>query len=403
MSTSLVASASAALPGGGEGRTGVAFAPGRCTVVGEHVDYADGVVVCIAVHLGVAVAVRASADGGWRLRSGARVVERADPAPCGDVGDLPFAVALALRASGFEVPVLEIGVAATLPEGAGLSSSAALCCATAAAVLRLLGARLPAAALCDVALRAERDIVGVPCGPLDQRAVVLAPAAGALVLDCRDGGFRGVPWLDGYVLAACHTGNAHDVGGEGYRSRRAQADAALAEIAGGAAARHAQPDVVPAAPAPRGAAIRPLSYRDVDAAQVEALASRDPLLGRRARHIVGETARAVECAAALRLGDAERVGALMSASHASLRDDYEVSTPALDAAVAAAVRVPGCRGARLTGAGFGGTAVALVEEGSAGACLDAMSETLPSEAAGRGAWVLAPAPGLAVLAPDVVG
>ena len=134
----------------------------------------------------------------------------------------------------------------------------------------------------------------------------------------------------------------------------------------------------------------------------DTLAARDPLLGRRARHIVGEIARAVECAAALRVGDAERVGALMSASHASLRDDYEVSTAALDAAVAAAARVPECRGARLAGAGFGGTAVALVEEGSADACLRAMSAALPGQAAGRGGWVLAPAPGLAALAPDVV-
>ncbi|HEV7677786.1 MAG TPA: galactokinase family protein [Candidatus Dormibacteraeota bacterium] len=378
----LAASASAALPGGGRGRTATAFAPGRCTVVGEHVDYADGVVVCIAVHLGIAVAVRASGDGVWRLRSGGRVVERGDPSPCGDAGDLPFATALALRLAGFEVPALEIGVAATLREGAGLSSSAALCCATAVAVLRLLGVRLPAAALCDVALRAERDIAGVPCGPLDQRAVVLAPAGGALVLDCRDGGAGTVPWLDGYVLAACHTGDAHDVGGEGYRTRRSQADAALAAIAAGQVGR-------------------PRSYRDVDPSQVEALASRDALLGRRARHIVSETRRAQECAEALRRGDAARAGALMSASHASLRDDYEVSTGALDAAVAAATGVPGCRGARLAGAGFGGTAVALVEEGRAAACLRAMDAALPG-ATSRGSWVLQPAPGLAALAPDAV-
>jgi len=380
----LVASASAALPGSGAGRTGTAFAPGRCTIVGEHVDYADGVVVCIAVHLGIAVAVRESSDGLWRVRSGVRLVERADPSPCGDAGDLPFATALALRLAGCDVPALSIGVAATLPEGAGLSSSAALCCATAAAVLRLLGARLPAAELCDVALSAERDILGVPCGPLDQRAVVLAPAGGALVLDCRDGGVSTVPWLDGYVLAACHTGDAHDVGGEGYRTRRAQADAALAAIAAG------------------GSVPGRLSYRDVGFAQAEALDSRDPLLARRARHIVGETARAQQCAAALLDGDAARVGALMTASHASLRDEYEVSTAALDAVVAAAVRVPGCRGARLVGAGFGGTAIALVEEGSAGACLRAMKAALPGGTAGRGGWVLAPAPGLAALAPDVV-
>jgi galactokinase len=353
-----------------------AFAPGRCTLVGEHVDYADGVVVCMAIHLGVTVELRASADAAWRVRSGERFVERSDPGPRGDAGDLPLATALALRDRGIDVPPLEVTITSTLPEGAGLSSSAALCCATAAAVLRLLGERLPATALCDVALHAERDIVGVPCGPLDQRAVVLSPDRGALVLDCRDGGAGTVPWPGGNVLAACHTGDAHDVGGEGYRSRRAQADAALALL---------------------GAR----SYRDLHPADLAPLERRDPLLARRARHIVGETARALECAAALRRGDAAAAGELMSASHASLRDDYEVSTAALDAAVAAARSTPGCLGARLVGAGFGGTAIALVDEDAAHPCLDAMRGARPG-AGGRGAWILRPSPGLAALAPDVI-
>ena len=333
-----------------------AFAPGRCTAVGEHVDYADGVVVCMAVHLGVEVTLSAGAAG----------AESAYVA----------ATLQSLRERGVAVPPVGARIAATLPAGAGLSSSAALCCATAVAALRLAGARLSAAELCDVALHAERDIVGVPCGPLDQRAVVLAPAGGALVLDCRDGTAVPVPWPAGFVLAACHTGEAHDVGGEGYRSRRAQADAALQ-------------------------ALRARSWRDVAAAQADALD--DPLLRRRARHVVSETQRACECAQALRSGDAARVGALMSASHASLRDDYEVSTPALDAAVAAAEAVAGCLGARMVGAGFGGTAVALVEERHAQECLDAMrssAEGLGQESAG--AWLLSPSPGLAALAPDVI-
>jgi galactokinase len=359
---------------GGSGAA--AFAPGRCTVVGEHVDYADGAVVCMAVQLGVEVAVRVSADGTWRLRSGDRRAERADPEPCGDVGDLPFATALALRAHGVEVPPLEMAVSATLPEGAGLSSSAALCCATAAAILRLLGKRLSAADLCSVALHAERDIAGVPCGPLDQRAVVLSLAGGALVLDCRDGTSSAVPWPQRHVVVACHTGEAHDVGGDGYRSRRAQADAALALL---------------------GIA----SFRDVRGDDVDALMRRDPLLGRRARHIVTETGRAFDCAVALRRGDAAEVGRLMSASHASLRDDHEVSTPALDAVVAAAQRSDGCLGARLVGAGFGGSAIALVHSDHAPACLDAMREAVGAPE-GQGAWIVGPSPGLAALAPDVV-
>jgi galactokinase len=354
-----------------------AFAPGRCTVVGEHVDYADGVVVCMAVHLGVAVAVRESGDGRWHVRSGERRAEREEPWPRGDVGDLPLATVLALRGLGVTAPPLEIRVVASLPEGAGLSSSAALCGATVVAVLRLLGVRLPAADLCTAMLHAERDIVGVPCGPLDQRAVVLPPADGALVLDCRDQVAAPLPWLAGHVLAACHTGATHDVGGEGYRSRRAQADEALR-------------------------ALGTASYRDLDLASVEAVPGLDPLLRRRARHIVSETARALDCAAALRRGDAAAVGRLMHVGHASLRDDYEVSTPALDAVAAAAEATPGSLGARLCGAGFGGTAVALVEASAADRCLEAMRAALPADAAGRGAWLLRPSPGLAALAPDVV-
>jgi galactokinase len=337
-----------------------AFAPGRCTLVGEHVDYADGVVVCMAVHLGVVVEVRPNSR----------------PPSRSDARGLPFAVALALRERGLPVPPLDVEITATLPSGAGLSSSAALCCATGAAVLRLLGERLRAVELCDLALHAERDICGVPCGPLDQRAVVLSPADGALVLDCRDGTTSTAPWPTGYVLAACHTGDTHDVGGDGYRTRRAEADAALTLL---------------------GAR----SYREVTPHQADALAARDPLLARRARHIVTETARALECAEALRSDDAPRVGALMTASHASLRDDYEVSTPALDRVVAAAQRVDGCLGARLVGAGFGGTAIALVREDRAAACLDAMRAAVGASG-GRGAWMLRPSPGLAALAPDVL-
>lgn len=331
-----------------------AHAPGRCTVVGEHVDYAEGVVVCMAVHLGIDVALRAGAAAGV---------------------ESPYVAATlqALRERGVDVPPVAVEIESTLPAGAGLSSSAALCCATAVAALRLAGARLSAADLCDVALHAERDIVGVPCGPLDQRAVVLAPAGGALVLDCRDGGWSTAPWPPGHVLAACHTGATHDVGGEGYRSRRAQAGAAL----------HA---------------LGARSWRDVTAEQAATLP--DPVLARRARHIVTETRRALHCAEALHRGDAARVGALMSASHASLRDDYEVSTPALDAVVVAAESAPGCLGARMCGAGFGGTAVALVDEARAASVLDAMRHAAPGT--GGGAWILHPSPGLAALAPDVI-
>jgi galactokinase len=359
----------------GEGAAAAtAHAPGRCTLVGEHVDYAGGMVLCCPVDRGVAVALRASADGRWRLVSDGRRVERDSARPAGDLGDRAFAPALALAAAGISVPALEVAVAADLPEAAGLASSAALSCAVAVAALRLVGARLSAGRLAEVALAAERDIVGVPCGPLDQRAVVGLAEGGALLLDCAGGSATAVPWrLSGAVLVACDTGEAHDVGGAGYRTRRTEAAAALRLLA--------VSDV-----------------RGLDATPVEA-AALPPPLDRRARHLVTESRRAVAAAAALAAGDAAGLGALMSASHASLRDDYEVSTPALDATVGAALVVPGCHGARLVGAGFGGTALALVAEAAAEACEMAMEAAVPGS---RGAWRLTQAPGLAVTAGDVL-
>ena len=355
------------------------LAPGRCTVVGEHVDYADGVIACIAIDLAVAVAVRPASDGIWRAASAGRVVEREAGGVAGDIGDRVFAAAAALQASGVAVPAMEIGIASTLPEGAGLSSSAAVICAAAVAMLRWTAATVSAADLARIALVAEHDIVGVPCGPLDQLAVVFGPNNGVLLLDVGRNTRDIAAWnLADTVLVACDTGAPHDVGGAGYRTRRAEASAALV-------------------------ALNAASYRDLTAEQVET-AVLDETLRRRARHIVTETLRARQVAQVLAAGDGAALGALMSASHRSLKDDYEVSTPLLNAVVAAAKATAGCWGARMVGAGFGGTAIALVRAEAATACLDAMKRAVSSTDAHEPAraWVLRPAAGVQVLASDVV-
>jgi galactokinase len=336
------------------------------------------VVACAAVDLGVAVALRPARDGRWRVSSAGRVVERQDLAMRGDVADRPLAAIDAARQRiGVSVPPLEIAIAATLPEAAGLASSAAVCCAAIVAALRLGGGRLTAVDVADTALHAERDIVGVPCGPLDQRAIVTAPASGVLLLDCRDLSASACPWPVGVSLVACLTGATHDVGGAGYRLRRVEADAALRIIGAG-------------------------SWRDVTREDVASARLGEPLQ-RRARHIVTETARAIAAGAALQRGDAVELGELMSASHASLRDDYDVSTATLDAVVSAATGVRGCHGARLVGAGFGGTAIALVEDGAAHECMRAMSNAVPGDADIRShAWRLRPQAGLALHAGDVI-
>lgn len=360
---------------GDGGDAATAWAPGRCTLLGEHVDYASGIVLCIAIQLGVAVAMRASPKHVFRAQSAGLRAVRAEPGPAADIGDRIFAVALALRRAGVGLPPYDVGVAASLPSGAGLASSAAIVCAVIVAALRLGRARLAAAGVVDAALFAERDVVGVPCGAMDQRTIVDAPPGGALLLDCRDDSASSVawPWSD-VVLVACSTGEQHDVGGTAYRDRRQETDGALSRLQV-ASAQDVTDDVLR-----RGGL--------------------SPVQSRRARHVATETQRALRGADAMRAGDAARLGALMTESHRSLRDDHEVSTPALDAVVEAALRVRGCLGARMVGAGFGGTVVALVDRGAAHACAAAMRS---AAASARGTWVLRPSPGLAHIAADVIG
>jgi galactokinase len=350
-----------------------AWAPGRCTLAGEHVDYAGGLVLCLAVELGIAAAVRPSATTRYLATSGGITVTRSEAEPVGDLGDRVLAPVVALRRCGLSVPAVEVGIAATLPAGVGLASSAALMVATSTAILRMTATTMTARDLAAVALSAERDVLDIPCGPLDQRAIVDAPDGGALLLDCATGATTSVPWpWADAVLVGCDTGTHHDVGGAEYRRRREETEFGLG-------------------------ALHVASCQELSGAAIET-SDLDPVVKRRLRHVMEESVRAAEAAAALRRADLEALGHLMSASHRSLRDLHEVSTPALDAVVAAAEAVPGCAGARLVGAGFGGAVVAPVTIRAAGACREAMA----AACGGGSTFELRPSPGVAILAPDVV-
>ena len=382
---------------GAGGAVAVASAPGRCTLVGEHVDYAGGLVLCAAIDLDVVVALR-TAEGGadsvaiddTTLGSpvatgvelpGTGILERSDPLhPVG--GGYVFAAADALRARGLEIPPLQAVTAASLPAAAGLASSAAVIAATQVALLRLHGATLTVAGFIDAVYAAEHDILGVPSGRLDEHAIVESPDGGAILLDCATDAASEVPWhLTDAVLCVCDTATRHSVAGSGYRQRREETEAALRE----AGAANAQ-EIAFAVDGP-----------------LTAFDSLHPgeggVAARRLRHVVTETRRGRAAAGALRAGDAALLGMLMSASHRSLRADQEVSTPLLDLVVAAAESVDGCFGARLVGAGFGGSVVALATAAAATPCCDAMRR-----AAGDGArsWVVHPSPGVAFTAADVV-
>ncbi len=350
--------------------TAVGVAPGRVTLVGEHVDYVGGHVACMAVDLSLAVAVRPSGDGWWRAAGLGQRVERPEPVMVGDIGDRLFAAAQALGRRDPTVPPLEMAAAGDLPASTGLASSAAVILAALVAMLRLAGRRVTAEELVAVALTAERDIAGVPCGDLDQRAIVHAREGSVLALDCATGSRRRVdwPWPEISVLVVA-SGESHDVGGREYRRRREAAERACAFLG---------------VPTCQQIGER---WRELD-----------PGLRPRGRHVATETRRADAAVQALEAGDVRELGRLMDASHESLRRDCEVSTPRLDAMVEAARRVPRCHGARLVGAGFGGSVVAIVEREAAGACAAALAAVSGVTGA---TWLVRPAAGLEVTAADV--
>jgi galactokinase len=318
-------------------------APGRVNLIGEHTDYNQGFVLPIALAQTTRATVSVRPDR--RLRATSH-----------DAGD-PFEAALedlrpgrvagwaayvagvlwALCEDGHDLSGFDVEIRSTVPIGAGLSSSAALECSVAIAVNDLAGLGLDRAALAVVTQRAENEFAGVPTGGMDQRASLLCTAGHALLLDCRDDSTEQVPFdpaAAGLTLLVIDTRADHALGDGQYGVRRQECERACVAL---------------------GLA----SLRDAEADAVEALD--DPVLRRRARHVVTENARVLEVADLLRAGRIRDVGAVFSRSHASMRDDYEISAPELDVAVDAAVAA-GALGARMTGGGFGGSAIALVED-----------------------------------------
>jgi galactokinase len=322
---------------------GVWAAPGRVNLIGEHTDYNDGFVLPAAIDRLVLVAAGRRGDGRLRLWS-LQAEPPADlelagvgPGKVGGWAAYPAGVAWALGQAGVELGGADLVVDGDVPAGSGLSSSAALECATATALADLGGAGLDRAALAGLARRAENEVVGVPSGVMDQMVSMLGRAGHALFLDTRSLGTEQVPLpleAAGLCLVVIDTRAGHRLVDGAYADRRAACEAAAAVLG------------VPA-------------LRDATVEQVEAAAEALGEEGlRRARHVVTENARVLEAVRLLRAGDLDRLGPLLAASHASLRDDYEVSSPELDTAVEAA-GAAGAVGARMTGAGFGGSALAL--------------------------------------------
>ncbi|MFI9627098.1 galactokinase [Streptomyces sp. NPDC052042] len=339
------------------GRTpeGVWAAPGRVNLIGEYTDFNDGFVMPLALPHTARAAVARRTDGELRLHSadipGGVVSLRVDelaPHQGHDWAAYPAGVVWALREAGHPVTGADIHLTSTVPTGAGLSSSAALEVVTAFALNDLFGLGLSAAELALLGQRAENDFVGVPCGIMDQMASACCTDGHALYLDTRDLTQRQVPFdlaAHGLRLLVVDTRVKHALGDGAYAERRAACEA-------GAAALGLR-------------TLRELPYEGLGAA-LEALArgGADESVVRCVRHVVNENHRVEQVIALLDAGDVGAAGPVLDAGHASLRDDLRVSCPELDLVVSAAVKA-GALGARMTGGGFGGSAIVLVDEASA--------------------------------------
>ncbi|MEU5219062.1 galactokinase [Streptomyces sp. NPDC020807] len=330
---------------------GVWAAPGRVNLIGEYTDFNEGFVLPLALPHTTVAAVSRREDGVLRLHSadidGGIVqldVDALEPLSGGGWAAYPAAVVWALREAGHRVTGADLHFRSTVPTGAGLSSSAALEVVTALALNDLFGLGLTGPELARTAQRAENDFVGVPCGVMDQMASACAADGHALHLDTRDLSYRQVPFdlaREGLRLLVVDTRVKHELGDGAYAERRAGCEA--------------------------GARALGVSHlRDVDAATLpDSLARLDEVLGderirRYVRHVVSDNARVERVIALLDAGEIRAVGPVLTEGHASLRDDLRVSCPELDLVVEAA-NAAGALGARMTGGGFGGSAVVLVE------------------------------------------
>ncbi|CUR56841.1 Galactokinase [metagenome] len=330
-------------------------APGRINLIGEHTDYNDGFVLPMALPMGCTTSVEA-ADAGWSVAS-AQVPETVTVAPSGlaDRDEAPEWATYVLGAlwllhdDGVEVPPLRISVDSDVPTGAGLSSSAALVCSVVCALDEQLGLGLGAAGLLALSRRVENDAVGAPTGGMDQLVSLRGEEGHALFCDMRDLTSEAVPFApgaSGLSLLVVDTRAPHRLVDGEYAARRRGCEEA-ARLLG-----------VPA--------LRDLTDADEAVSRLD-----DEELQRYVRHVVTEDARVLEAVDVLRAGRLDRLGPLFTASHASMRDDFRITVPEVDAA-AETLLAAGALGARMTGGGFGGCVIGLVPEGEVGTAGDAV-------------------------------
>jgi galactokinase len=349
----------------------VGRAPGRVNLIGEHTDYNAGTCLPVALPHATYAALAPRADARVRVRSAQAddewVGEGIGPGEVTGWASYVAGVAWALREAGVDVPGLDVCVDSTVPLGAGLSSSAALECSVAVAITSITGLvddearRLEIVTAC---MRAETEVAGAPTGGMDQTVAMFAERGSALLIDFLDHSTRPVPLPlaeAGLAIVVVDTRVSHALVDGGYASRRADCETACSELG-----------------------VRSLREASIDAVQ----RLQDARVRRRARHVVTEIGRVAAAVEALERSDWETVGELFAASHASMRDDFEISCRELDQAVESAVAA-GAVGARMTGGGFGGSAVALVPADRVGAITAAVDAAFDERGFRRPAFLLA--------------
>lgn len=348
---------------------GVWNAPGRVNLIGEHTDYNDGLVMPFALEQSALVAARAIPERIIRVHSthhqhtAEHDLEGLTPGAVSGWVAYPAGVAWALQQQGYGVGGVELLVTSTVPQGAGLSSSAAVECATAQALVDLHGHEIDPLGIAEIARRAENQFVGMPCGLMDQMVSMLGRSGHAVQFDIRSAEAQLVPLpADQLEILVVDTGAPHQLVDSEYAVRRQQCEAGAAAL---------------------GVA----SLRDVtaEASELPQVLDQidDPTLQRRVRHVLTENQRVLQASEALRSGDLAEVGKTLTASHESLRDDFEVTVMQTDQAQQALLTA-GALGARMTGGGFGGCVIGLFLPGTAAA---AAQEVAAACAASGGASV----------------
>ncbi len=335
----------------------VARAPGRVNLIGEHTDYNDGFVLPVAIGVETLVAARRRADRRVNILAadigGAQTSFDLDqpilPESSHSWSNYLRGMLFAMQASGSKLCGADVAVAGSIPRGSGLSSSASFCVATGAAFNALGGLNLSATAIAQLAQAAECDFVGMRCGIMDQLASACGQAGHALLIDCRSFACEPVAMPRDMAIVIVQSGIVRGLVDGAYNERRSQCERAAL-------------------------ALRVPALRDADMVMLDAAKGRlDPLCHARARHVITENDRTLAAGQALNAGDLATLGELMAQSHASMRDDFAITLPQIDRLVEILQGAIGNRGgARMTGGGFGGSVVALMQSDRVGVAIDAV-------------------------------